>query len=179
MSFYEKTLTREDKFIGKIFTAHRDTVELDDGTTAFREIVDHHGGVGIVAIDEGGNVLLVRQYRYAYAKELVEIPAGKLEPGEDPIEAAGRELSEETGYSAGSLISLGIDYPTPGYVGEIIHIYLATDLRAGEQHLDKGEFLSYERLPFDEAVEMCLRGEINDSKTVMGILRAKRVLAND
>ena len=176
MAFYEKTLAREDKFVGKIFTAHRDTVELDDGSTAFREIVDHHGGVGIVAIDESGCVLLVRQYRYAYSKELVEIPAGKLEKDEDPIEAAARELSEETGCTAGSLVSLGIDYPTPGYVGEIIHIYLATGLRAGQQHLDKGEFLSYERMPFDEAVEKCLKGEIHDSKTVIGILRAKRVL---
>ncbi|MGX8698746.1 MAG: NUDIX domain-containing protein [bacterium] len=173
MKLYEKKLSEERIFDGFIFRVHRDTVELADGRVSFREIVDHHGGVSILALDEKGMVPLVRQFRYAYGKEILEIPAGKLEAGEEPLDCALRELSEETGYSAGHIESLGTLYPTPGYCSEIIHLYFATDLRPGKAHLDEGEFLNVEKLPFETLCERCLSGEIHDAKTVVAALRAK------
>lgn len=173
MALFEKTLSQERIFDGYIIHVHRDTVELPDGSTSFREIVDHHGGVSVLAVDGAGMVSVVRQFRYAYGKELVEIPAGKLEAGEEPLDCALRELSEETGYEAGHIESLGVLYPTPGYCSEVIHLYLATDLRPGKAHLDAGEFLNVEKLSFRELYDRCVSGEINDAKTVAACLRAR------
>ena len=172
----EKTVERQDIFCGRIINVHRDIVELEDGERSFREIVDHHGGVGVLALDEKGRVPLVRQYRYAYKRDLIEIPAGKLEAGEDPAFCAVRELGEETGLTAGRLISLGFIYPTPGYCSEIIHLYLALDLHAGRAHPDEGEFVTAFSLPFEELCRRVLCGEINDSKTVAAALRAREYL---
>lgn len=176
MDNVEKTIETEELFRGKIIYVHRDIVELPDGSRSFREIVDHHGGVCVVAVDENGLVPIVRQYRYAFKKELIEIPAGKLEAGEEPRDCAIRELSEETGYTAGRVESLGIIYPTAGYCSEVIHMYLATDLTPGKRHLDEGELLETEKMPLETLYEKCLKGEINDAKTVVALARARAQL---
>ena len=132
--------------------------------------------MGILALDQDNNVLVVRQFRYAFGRVLLEIPAGKLERGEDPYEAAMRELKEETGATCEKLISLGEIYPTPGYCDEIIRLYLARDLQWGDMHLDEDEFLTLGRLPFQEMVDRILAGEIRDAKTCAAILKAKLML---
>lgn len=176
MELYEKTLEQISKFEGRVIHVHVDTVELPNGCTSTREIVNHPGGVGILALDEDNNVLVVRQFRYAFGRTLLEIPAGKLERGEDPYQAAMRELREETGAICDKLTSLGELYPTPGYCDEIIRLYLARDLRWGEMHLDEDEFLTVGRVPFQELVDQILAGEIRDAKTCAAILKAKLLL---
>ena len=176
MAFYEKQLSSEEKFRGVIVTVKADKVELTNGHTAYREVVEHPGGVGIVAINDEGNVFMVRQFRYPLGKEIMEIPAGKLEKGENPLDCAVRELSEETGYSAGKMISLGEMYPSPGYCKEVLYAYLATELTPGASHPDDDEFLSVEMVPFDKAVSMALSGELRDAKTVVALLRAREIL---
>lgn len=176
MELYEKTLDQISKFEGRVIHVHVDTVELPNGSTSTREIVNHPGGVGILALDENNNVLVVRQYRYAFGRVLLEIPAGKLERGEDPYEAAMRELREETGATCEKLQSLGEIFPTPGYCDEIILLYLARDLRWGEMDLDEDEFLTVSRVPFQELVDQILAGEIRDAKTCTAILKAKLLL---
>ena len=176
MNLTEKKLSSEKIFDGRILHIRRDTVELPDGAQSTREVVDHPGGVCILALDDQNRVLLVSQFRYPYEKVLREIPAGKLEYGEDPREAAVRELREETGAVAGKFQSLGELYPSPGYCGEIIRMYLARDLTFGETHLDEDEFLDLERVPFDQLTEQVLSGEIRDAKTIAAVLKAKLLL---
>lgn len=177
MELEEQTLSREDIFRGKIFTVHVDTVSLPDGKTAYREVADHPGGVAVLPLDGENNVLAVRQYRYPFGRTLLEIPAGKLDhPGEDPYAAGLRELKEETGAVPGVYRFLGRILPSPGCYGEILHLYLAQDLKMEEQHLDPDEFLNVERVPFGEMVRQCLEGEIEDAKTVAAVLKAKLLL---
>lgn len=176
MELFEKTLDQISKFEGRVIHVHVDTVELPNGRTSTREIVNHPGGVGILALDQDNNVLVVRQFRYAFGRILLEIPAGKLERGEDPYEAAMRELKEETGASCEKLVSLGELYPTPGYCDEIIRLYLARDLSWGDMHLDDDEFLTVGRVPFQEMVDRILAGEIRDAKTCAAVLKAKLLL---
>nr|WP_325257290.1 NUDIX hydrolase [uncultured Oscillibacter sp.] len=177
MDLTERTLRREEKFRGKIVTVHVDTVELPNGATALREVADHPGGVAVLALDGENQVLAVTQYRYPFGRTLLEIPAGKLDhPGEDPYAAGLRELKEETGAVPGKYESLGRILPSPGCYGEILHLYLAQDLRMEEQRLDEDEFLNVERIPFDEMVRRCLSGEIEDAKTVAAVLKAKILL---
>ena len=176
MELNEKTLSSEKIFDGKIIHVRRDTVLLPDGQQSFREVVDHPGGVCILALDEQNRALLVRQFRYPYMQLLRELPAGKLEYGEDPREAAIRELREETGAAAGRFESLGELYPSPGYCGEIIRMYLARDLQFGESQLDEDEFLDLERIPFDTLVQEVLSGELRDAKTIAAVLKAKILL---
>ena len=140
MELIETTLSSEKIFDGRILHIRRDTVRLPDGSDATREVVDHPGGVCVLALDDENRALLVSQFRYPYKEVVREVPAGKLEYGEDPREAAIRELAEETGATAGEFRSLGELYPSPGYCGEIIRMYLARDLTFGETHLDKDEF---------------------------------------
>lgn len=176
MDLTEKTLSSEKIFDGKILHIRRDTALLPNGQEAVREVVDHPGGVCVVALDDENRVLLVRQFRYPYMQLLREIPAGKLEYGEDPREAAVRELREETGAVPGRYESLGRILPSPGCYGETLHLYLARDLQMEEQHLDPDEFLNLERIPFEEMVRRCLCGEIEDAKTVAAVLKAKLLL---
>lgn len=176
MDLTEKTLASEKIFEGRILHVRRDTVELPDGSQSFREVVDHPGGVCVLALDEENRALLVSQYRYPYERVLRELPAGKLEYGEDPAKAAVRELKEETGAVAGEFRSLGELYPSPGYCGEIIRMYLARELTFGETHLDDDEFLNLERVPFDRLVEQVLSGEIKDAKTIAAVLKGKLLL---
>ena len=176
MELTEKTLHSETMFDGRILHVRKDTVELPNGAQSFREVVDHPGGVCVLALDDEGRVLLVRQFRYPYEKVLTEIPAGKLEYGEDPEKAALRELREETGAVPGKFRSLGELYPSPGYCGEIIRLYLAQELTFGETALDEDEFLDVERMPFGELTELVLQGEIRDAKTIAAVLKTKLLL---
>ena len=171
----EKEISREIVFSGKIFKIAKCKALIQDKVVD-REIMLHSGGVGVLPIDEKGNVLLVQQYRYGASEFLWEIPAGKLEYGEDPYECAVRELKEETGCSAGSIKCLGKLNPSPAIMSEIIYIYLATDLKKGEMALDADEFLAVETVPFEKAVDMVLSGEITDAKTQIALLKAEKLL---
>ena len=173
MAFYEKTLKSDVIYEGLIMRVRDDTVELQNGKTAHREVVDHTGGVGIIALTDEGTVPMVRQFRYPFMAETLEIPAGTLEPGEDPLECAVRELSEETGYSAGKLIPLGSLLPSPGYCAETLYIYLALNLTPGRAHLDENEFLNVEYYPLEKLHDMTMSGELLDAKTVLAILKAE------
>ncbi|MBQ6998430.1 MAG: NUDIX hydrolase [Clostridia bacterium] len=176
MDFFEKTINTDVKFKGRILTMRVDTVELPDGTTSTREIIEHPGGVAVIAVDENGYVPMVTQFRKPYEKMVMELPAGKLDSGEEPINCGMRELEEETGLKANNFVSLGSVMPSPGYAKELIYIYLATDLYEGTVHLDEGEFLSVEKYHIDELVKMVMNNELQDAKTVIGILKAAEYL---
>lgn len=176
MELTERMLSREELFRGRIVTLHVDTVALPNGETATREVVDHPGGVAVLPLDGENQVLTVTQYRYPFGRAMLEIPAGKLEYGEDPREAGLRELREETGAVPGRYESLGKLVPSPGCYGETLHLYLARDLRMEGQHLDPDEFLNLERIPFAEMVRRCLSGEIEDAKTLAAVLKTKLLL---
>ena len=169
MKLTETKKSGQTVFKGKVVTLNVDEVILPDGKIAKREIVRHTGGAAVLAVKDD-EVLLVRQFRYAYGKEIYEIPAGKIDPGENPENAARRELEEETGYTAVLHHALDI-YPTPGYTDEIIHIYLAENLKYIGQRPDEGEFLSYEFIPLEKVLSSIERGEICDAKTVIAIYK--------
>lgn len=177
--YHEPSHHVEQPFSGRVFNVEVHAVTLPDGASSRREIVRHNGGACVLALDSRRCVTMVRQYRKAFDCELLEIPAGKLEKGEDPLDCARRELSEETGLSADRFQWLTTFYPSPGYTSEILHIYLATGLTPGQAHLDKGEFLSCQTLPLDTLLEMVDRGEIRDAKTVIALLLTARLLAGD
>lgn len=176
MDFTEKPLKQDYLYRGKIVNLRVDNAELPDGTTALREVVEHPGGVCVAALTEKEELLFVEQFRYPYMETVLELPAGKLEYGEDPFEAGKRELLEETGAAAENYRDLGKLYPTPGYCGEIIHMYLAENLTFSEQHLDEDEFLEVRRIPLEEAFQMVMRNEIRDSKTQVGILKTYQLV---
>lgn len=173
LGFYEQTEEVQGIFSGRIINVHRDRVTLADSTEAEREVVDHPGGVAIVGLTDNNEVLMVRQFRYPYKEIIYEIPAGKLERGEDICEAGIREFREECGASAESFEPFGELYPTPGYCGEIIHLFLATGLTFGEQDLDEDEYLDVIKMPFNECISKIMNGEIKDAKTIIGILKLK------
>ena len=175
MDFYEKTLNENVIFEGKIITLHVDDVELPDGSTSFREIVEHSGGVCVAALTEDMKLKFVRQFRYPYKRVLLELPAGKLEKGENPLTAGIRELEEECGVVADKVVSLGQVYPTAAYCSEVIHLFLATGLHETKQNLDEGEFLQIEEIELERAAEMVMNGEISDSKTALLILKIARL----
>ena len=170
MTYTEKTIHQERLYQGRILNLRRDDILLPDGRPSKREVVEHSGGVSVLAVEEG-KVLLVRQYRYPYGEELWEIPAGKREPGEDPEGCGRRELEEETGRTADRFTLLATLYPTPAYCTEVIYVYLAQGLHKTRQKLDPGEFLSVEELPFEEALGMVLEGKIPDAKTQIALLK--------
>ena len=172
MELTEKTLTSREVYRGRILRVREDTVRLPNGKTAEREVAEHPGGVGILALD-GGDVLLVRQSRYAFSRVLTEIPAGKREPGEEPFVTAQRELREEIGATAGKWTELGALIASPGCYGEVLYLYMAQELTFGDTHPDEDEFLDVVRMPFDRAVELCMTGELTDAKTVAAVLKGK------
>ena len=173
MNLTEQLLARREIYHGRIIDVLVDTVSLPNGNTSTREVVRHPGGVGILALDDEGCAVLVEQYRYVFGRTLLEIPAGKREPGEDPLTTARRELREETGAEATHWQPLGVVLPSPGCYGEVLHLYLARDLTFGATHPDADEFLQVRRLPFDTLLARCLSGEIEDGKTVAAVLKAK------
>ena len=173
----EKEVSRKIVFQGRVFDIAVCEAELCNHEVVRRDIMLHNGGVGVLPFDSEGNVFLVQQYRYGASKFLWEIPAGKLEKGEDPFECAVRELEEETGYVGGEFSYLGELNPSPAIMSEVIYLYLAKDLKPGRRHLDADEFLEVERVPFAKAYQMVLDGEITDAKTQIAILKAKALLS--
>ena len=176
MELKETMLERQDIFKGRVVSLHVDKVLLPDGGTSYREIVDHPGGVGIVALDDNGCVPLVTQYRYAFSRNMVEIPAGKREVGEEPFLTAQRELLEEVGATAAKWTDLGALIPSPGCYGETLYLYLAQELSYSQAQPDEDEFLMVEHVPFAELYERCMAGEIQDAKTVAAVLKVKLLL---
>ena len=172
----EITSKKNYVFNGHIINVRCDDIVQEDGRRAKREVVEHKGGVCIVPVDSDGNVLLVRQFRYAIGKYILEIPAGKREVDEEPFETAKRELSEETGCIAGRWDNLGAFVVTPGYCTEKFYIYLARDLQYFEQHLDEGEHVTIEKIRLEDALDMVYANVIDDAKTVIGLLVAKKLI---
>lgn len=179
MHLEEKTLSSEQKFDGRIVKLFVDQVELEDGRKSTREVIKHPGGVCVLPLEEDGSVLFVRQFRYPHQKVLMEIPAGKLEYGENHRECGLRELKEETGCTCERFDYLGSLIPTPAYCGEVIHMYLARGLNHGEQKLDAGEFLDVIKIPLDKAIDMVMNNEIEDSKTQIALLKTKLLLERE
>ncbi|GGA22607.1 NUDIX hydrolase [Paenibacillus physcomitrellae] len=164
----EKWISTEPIFQGKVINVQIDTVELPDGSQGKREIVKHPGAVAVLAAHEG-KLLLVDQYRQAMGRCELEIPAGKLEKGEDPMEAAKRELEEETGYRCGTIRLLHSFYTSPGFADEIIHLYVAENLTEGEVSPDEDEFLEIYRVTLEEARQFIAEGRIADAKTLLAV----------
>lgn len=172
----ETTIQQDTVFDGRVFSVEIRQVQLSDGQQSRREIVRHHGGACTVAIDDQGMVAMVRQFRSPFEEELLEIPAGKLEAGEDPAICAERELKEETGLTADHLEPLAVMYPSPGYCSEILHIFLATGLHQGEAQPDPGEFLRCEWHALPDLLAAIDRGGVRDGKTVTALLSLDRRL---
>ena len=179
MELYEKTLNEEYAFKGKIINLRLDTVELPDGAKAGREIVEHNGGICVLPIDDDMNTYVVKQWRSPYKEVVTEIPAGKRDGNEEPLSGGKRELKEEIGAIANEYIFLGELYPSPGYCGEIIYMYLARGLTFENQDLDEDEFLNVEKMPFKQLVQMVLNGEIKDAKTIAAVLKADKIIGGE
>lgn len=175
----------EEKFVrnikthkGRIFTFRSDEVLCPNGKLALRDVVDHNGGVCIAPVTDEGELIFIRQFRYSYEEVLIELPAGKLEIGENAdVEAAGRrELEEEVGAVAGKMTDFGVFYPTCGYCNEKIYLFVATDLTFTEQHLDEDEFVEVVRFSLDEAVKMVMDGTIVDGKSIALIMKLNEAI---
>lgn len=176
MIFEEKRKESERIYEGAILNVRRDKVTAVKGE-AYREIIEHNGAVAMVPVTDEGNVVMVRQYRYACGRPVLEIPAGKIDIGEKPDSAARRELKEETGYEAEEFIRLGSINPSVAYSEEVIHIYAALGLRAGEQSLDEDEAVDVVEYPFREIYDMAAEGKLVDAKTIAGLMMAAKQLS--
>ena len=174
MKLEETKISSQEIFKGVAIHLFKDEILLPNGHTGIREIIRHPGAVCVLPLTDNGDVIFVNQFRYALNKVTLEVPAGKLEKGEDPKEAALRELSEETGLTAKNIVHIGDLYTTPALIDEVIHMYIATDLTQGEQHLDYDEFVNTLKIPLSKAVDMVMDGEIKDSKTQTVILKAEK-----
>lgn len=170
--FYEKTLNSEDIFKGIVFDVKKDDVELFNGQKTIREVVNHPGGVVILALKDFETILLVKQYRYPLKLVSLELPAGKLDKGENPDIAAKREFEEETGFVAESWEKLGIAYSSPGFCDETLHFYLARNLKYKKHNPDEGEIIEYFEYNLGKVFDMIKIGEINDAKTICALTRA-------
>ncbi|MBR3556619.1 MAG: NUDIX hydrolase [Oscillospiraceae bacterium] len=179
MELEEKQLSSERSYTGPVFTVTRDEILLPDGTKGRRDLVHSTGGVVILPLDGEGNVTLVRQFRYAHGRVLLEAVAGKLEKGEEPFPAAQRELKEETGFTAARWDFLGAIETSPGFLTEKLYLYLARGLSKGEMDLDEGEFLEPVRYGLEEAAAMAADGRISDAKTLAVLLRARHLLKGE
>lgn len=176
MNFFEKSIEQEYIFKGRVINLRKDVVELPDGTTSEREIVEHNGGVGIVAVNESGQIILVKQFRKPLEDVLLEIPAGKLERGEDPYDCGIRELEEETGLKPLELRKLTEVFSCPGISNEKLHLYFCNKMVKGNVNLDDDENIEVLYLDYNKAHEMVVSGEIKDSKTIIGILMASKYI---
>lgn len=171
MDLKEKKISGEVIYDGKILKLIKDKVLCPNGNESYREVVRHNGGAAILCITKDEEVFLVKQYRYPYDEVMYEIPAGKLEVGEAPYDAALREFEEETGNKTDKLISLGECYPTCGYSSEIIYLYLAENFIKTQTHFDDDEVIELEYVPLDKVVKMIENNEIKDAKTIIAITR--------
>ena len=172
MVFEEKTLSTERIFEGKVVNLRVDRVTVQQGES-FREIVEHGGGSVIAAVKDDGRMIMVKQYRKAAQRIVLEVPAGKIDPGETPLAAAVRELKEETGYTARNIVPLTKMYPSVGYSQEQLYLYLATGLTAGETDFDENEAIEIEEYPVDQLYQMVMEGQIEDGKSQVAILMTK------
>ena len=175
MDLTERMVESKTIFEGKIVRVTLDQAELPNGTLAAREVVYHPGGVAVLALDEENNVALVRQFRYPYKESIYEIPAGKREKGEDPLETGKRELQEECGVVAENYVDLGRIYPSPGYTNEEIYLYAATGLTEVEQNLDEDEFLQVTKMKLTTLITKTMSGEITDAKTIAAAFKLKEL----
>lgn len=171
----ERPLTEETAWTGRIFSVSRLHVQMPDGREAVRDVVRHPGAVAIVALTDDGHICLVRQYRTALDRVTVEIPAGKLEPGEDPLAAAHRELEEETGFTADKMAYLTSIASSDGFTDEVIHLYMATGLTFTSSNPDDDEFINVDLVELTELVDAVLDGRVEDAKTVVGALACDAV----
>lgn len=176
MNLIEKTLESKEILNGKVINVLVDKILLPNGKEASREVVSHPGGVCIVALTPKNELMFVKQFRYPYKEVILELPAGKLEPGQNPLENGIRELKEEVGACAKDYVSLGKLYPSPGYCGEIIHMFFCRVTDIGETNPDEDEFLDVIKIPIKKAVEMVLNNEIPDAKSQTAILKAYLLL---
>lgn len=165
-----KTLHSHIGYQGRAFKMRQDTLELPNGKQTVYDIIDHPGAVTIVPVDDAGNIYFIRQYRPATGEILLELPAGTLEKGEDPLECATREIQEETGMAARTITRLGGLWLAPGYSSEYLHFFLAEDLFPSSADADEDEFISVVKIPYEKAVEMAKSGEIRDGKSLAGLL---------
>ena len=172
----EIQLSSKTVFDGKLLHVTYDTVQVENGNESWREVVRHPGAVAILAVLPDGKIIMERQYRYAIGDTLLEIPAGKLDEGEEPLAAAKRELHEETGYGAEHWKKLGSIVTSPGFCDEVIHIFLATGLEKGEQQLDEDEFVEVLACSLEELETKIATGELFDAKTIAGLMMAKPYL---
>jgi len=161
-------------YAGRVFHMVRENITLDNGTTVDIDTIRHPGAAAIVPLTERGSVILIRQYRHSVGGYIWEIPAGTLKQGEDPLVCAGRELTEETGFSAGSLVKVGEITPVPGYSDERIHLFLAEGLAPATQNLDSDEVLDVHEVPMNRVWDMIDRGDIQDAKSICGLFMARR-----
>jgi len=168
----ESKIESKEVFKGELLHVFADKARLPNGSASTREWIKHPGASAVLPVYENGDVMLVRQFRYPLKQIFYEVPAGKLDPGETPIGTANRELEEEAGISCKQLHYLGRFHPSIGYTDEVIHLYVAWDLKSFEQNVDEDEFLLKARMPFSKAVEMVHKGEISDGKTMVTLLRA-------
>lgn len=177
MDLTERSLRTEQVYDGVLLDVRRDEVELPDGNTSGREWIKHPGASAVVPIDGDGRVILLRQYRFGPRREFWEVPAGKFdEDGEDALDVAQRELAEEAGVEAAQWTRLGQTFPAIGYSDETIHLFLAEGLSSTDEHVDDDEFVEPFRMPFEEAVAMARRGEIEDAKSCVALLLAAAVV---
>ena len=177
MELKEKTLDSEEKYSGRLLHVYSDSIELPDGSHSYREYLKHYGAVCMVPVTDDGKVIMEYQYRYPVSRVVLEIPAGKLDSEqEDVLEAAKRELQEETGYSADEWINIGDYMPAPAYSNERVTMFIARGLHMGERHLDEGEFLEVVQIPIKELVDMINDGTIKDGKTQVAILKTYMML---
>lgn len=172
MKLTETKIDSQTIYEGKIINVYKDTVLLENGKTTTRELVTHQGGVCVVAVTDDNYVYMVEQFRYPFNKVILEVPAGKIDPNEDPLTCGKRELKEEVGVIAKNYENLGDFYPTVGFTNEIIYTYLATDLEISKQQLDEDEFINIKKLPLKQVYNMVMSGEIKDGKTQTAILKA-------
>ena len=180
MNLKEEKVNSTVHYKGRIITLYNDEIKLPDGKGAYREYVRHPGSVCVVPHTEKNEVMLVRQYRYVYGKEIIEVPAGKRDgKDEDTLIGAKRELKEELGITAEKFYFLGELYPTPGYTDEVLYMYVATNLSFGETNPDEDEFVEPEKIHIDTLVDMIMAGEIKDAKTVAAVLKTKKLLSEN
>ena len=177
MELFEKKLNSKQIFDGYVIKLFVDDIELPNGQKSFREVVRHPGAVCVIPVTDDEEVIMVKQFRYPFARVLLEIPAGKLEPNEDPLDAAKRELEEESGVVADRIDFMGELYTTVAFTDEKIYTYMATGLTFKDAHPDADEFVEVERVPLKTLVDMVMAGDIRDSKTQVAILKAEKIMA--
>ncbi len=177
MELNEKRISEKKIYDGRIIRVHVDEIELPDGKAGTREVVEHPGGVCIAAVTSKKELIFVKQFRYPFKEVCLELPAGKLEPGEDPFEAVKRELKEETGCTGRDFIFMGNMYPTPGFCGEIDRLWFCcVDTEGDELDLDEDENIETVKIYYKDAVEMVMKNEIPDAKTQLLILKAEKII---